>query len=85
MCFDQCYSINIWKAWAARQGRGKPAVPAGGATAALNAAQAAALLAMAARYCDGPKHAGHAEAVDKTITEAHQLRHVAHADADRVR
>lgn len=54
----------------------RTAAPAGGATAALNAAQAAALLAMAARYCDGPKHAGHAEAVDKIIAEADQLRHV---------
>jgi hypothetical protein len=29
----------------------------------MNAAQAAALLAMTARYCDGPKHATRAEAV----------------------
>jgi len=54
----------------------RTAAPAGGATAAPNAAQAAALLAMAARYCDGPKQAGHAEAVEKIIAEADQLRHV---------
>jgi formiminotetrahydrofolate cyclodeaminase len=36
----------------------RTAAPAGGATAAMNAAQAAALLAMTARYCDGPAHAG---------------------------
>lgn len=53
----------------------RTAAPAGGATAALNAAQAAALLAMTARYCDGPAHAGHAEAVSKIIAEADQLRH----------
>jgi formiminotetrahydrofolate cyclodeaminase len=41
----------------------------------MNAAQAAALLAMTARYCDGPAHAGHAEAVGKVIAEADQLRH----------
>jgi hypothetical protein len=29
----------------------------------MNAARAAALSAMAARYCDGPMHAGRAEAV----------------------
>ena len=53
----------------------RTAAPAGGATAAMTAAQAAALLAMTARYCDGPVHAGHAEAVGKVIAEADQLRH----------
>jgi methenyltetrahydrofolate cyclohydrolase len=53
----------------------RTAAPAGGATAALNAAQAAALLAMTARYCDGPVHAGRAEAVGEIIAEADQLRH----------
>lgn len=52
----------------------RTAAPAGGATAAMNAAQAAALLAMAARYCDGPAHAGHAATVGKIIAEADQLR-----------
>jgi formiminotetrahydrofolate cyclodeaminase len=41
----------------------------------MNAAQAAALLAMTARYCDGPAHAGHAKAIDEAIAEADQLRH----------
>lgn len=34
----------------------RTAAPAGGATAALHAAQAAALIAMVARYSDGPRH-----------------------------
>ena len=37
--------------------------PGGGATAALHAAQAAALVAMVARYSDGPRFAEHAELV----------------------
>ena len=52
----------------------RTAAPAGGATAAMNAAQAAALLAMTARYCDGPTHAGHAEAVGDVLAEADRLR-----------
>lgn len=52
----------------------RTAAPAGGASAAMNAAQAAALLAMTARYCDGPVHAGHAEAIGKIIAEADQVR-----------
>lgn len=53
----------------------RTAAPAGGVTAALNAAQAAALLAMTARYCDGPTHAGDAETRRKIIDQADQLRH----------
>ena len=34
----------------------RTAAPGGGATGALHAAQAAALLAMVARYSDGPRH-----------------------------
>jgi formiminotetrahydrofolate cyclodeaminase len=52
----------------------RTAAPAGGATAALNAAAAAALIAMSARFCDGPRHAGHAEEVAGIITEADRLR-----------
>lgn len=52
----------------------RTAAPAGGATAAMNAAQAAALLAMTARYCDGPEHAEHAERVGEAIAEADRLR-----------
>lgn len=52
----------------------RTAAPAGGATAALNAAQAAALLAMTARFCDSPKHAGHADTVQTIISEAERLR-----------
>ncbi|WP_336214225.1 cyclodeaminase/cyclohydrolase family protein [Nonomuraea sp. LPB2021202275-12-8] len=43
--------------------------PGGGATAALHAAQAAALLGMVARYSTGEKHAEHAEAVAGVIAE----------------
>ncbi|MGH3279611.1 MAG: cyclodeaminase/cyclohydrolase family protein [Trebonia sp.] len=53
----------------------RTAAPAGGATAALNAAQAAALLAMSARYCDGPVHAERREMIERVVTEAEQLRH----------
>lgn len=52
----------------------RTAAPAGGATAALNAAQAAALLAMTARFCDGPRHAGNAETVETIIGDAERLR-----------
>lgn len=48
--------------------------PGGGAAAALNAAQAAALLAMVARYSDGPRSAGHAELVASVLGDADQLR-----------
>ncbi len=48
--------------------------PGGGASAALHAAQAAALVAMVARYTDGPKYAEHAELVHKIRDTADQLR-----------
>ncbi len=58
--------------------------PGGGATAALHAAQAAALLAMVARYSDGPKY--DAGLMNRVITEADELREdalaLAEADAD---
>jgi methenyltetrahydrofolate cyclohydrolase len=46
--------------------------PGGGATAALHAAQAAALLAMVARYSDGPRY--DAELMDGLVTRADKLR-----------
>lgn len=49
--------------------------PAGGATAAMNAAQAAALLGMSARFCDGRRHAGNAAAIGEIVAEADRLRH----------
>jgi len=52
----------------------RTAAPAGGATAALNAAQAAALLAMSARFCDGRAHAAHTGTIDEIVTEADRLR-----------
>jgi len=48
--------------------------PAGGAVAALQAAQAAALVAMVARYSDGPRSVGHEELVASVLSEADQLR-----------
>src|SRR3984957_8580167 len=46
--------------------------PGGGATAALHAAQSAALLAMVARYSDGTKY--DADLMNHVITEADELR-----------
>ena len=46
--------------------------PGGGATAALHAAQSAALLAMVARYSDGAKY--DADLMDHVITEADGIR-----------
>ena len=46
--------------------------PGGGATAALHAAQAAALLAMVARYSDGPKY--DAGLMNRIVTQADALR-----------
>jgi methenyltetrahydrofolate cyclohydrolase len=52
-------------------------VPGGGATAALHAAQAAALLAMTARYSDGPRYAQHKATISVVISEADRLREAA--------
>jgi methenyltetrahydrofolate cyclohydrolase len=58
--------------------------PGGGATAALHAAQAAALLAMVARYSDGAKY--DASLMGRVVAEADALRAtalgLAEADAD---
>ena len=48
--------------------------PGGGATAALHAAQAAALVAMVARYSDGPRYAEHAEEITQVRDTADGLR-----------
>lgn len=48
--------------------------PGGGASAAIHAAQGAALLAMVARYSDGAAHAAHAELIDGIVAEADDLR-----------
>ncbi|AOS63626.1 cyclodeaminase/cyclohydrolase family protein [Actinoalloteichus hymeniacidonis] len=48
--------------------------PDGGAAACLHAAQAAALLAMVARYTDGDRHAEHSEIVGTALAEAEILR-----------
>ena len=58
--------------------------PGGGATAALHAAQAAALIAMVARYSDGNRY--DAELIGRIVTDADELRDtalgLAEADAD---
>jgi formiminotetrahydrofolate cyclodeaminase len=51
--------------------------PGGGASAALHAAQSAALLAMVARYSTGDKYAEHQETIGRIITEADELRAIA--------
>jgi len=58
--------------------------PGGGASAALHAAQAAALLGMVARYTTGERYAEHADVVTAVCTEADRLRGqcLALADAD---
>ncbi len=48
--------------------------PGGGATAALHAAQAAALLGMVARYTTGERYTAHAETVVAVIAETDTLR-----------
>ncbi len=48
--------------------------PGGGASAALHAAQGAALLAMVARYTTGEKYAAHREVVERIIRESDSLR-----------
>jgi formiminotetrahydrofolate cyclodeaminase len=51
--------------------------PGGGASAALQAAQGAALLGMVARYSTGEKFAEHQAAIGRIITEADELRAIA--------
>jgi formiminotetrahydrofolate cyclodeaminase len=48
--------------------------PGGGATAGLHAAQAAALVAMVARYSDAPRYAEHAAAITAVTAAADDLR-----------
>lgn len=48
--------------------------PGGGASAALHAAQAAALLGMVARYSTGEKYAAHRQDIERIITETDELR-----------
>ncbi|MCX4747624.1 cyclodeaminase/cyclohydrolase family protein [Kitasatospora sp. NBC_01287] len=48
--------------------------PGGGASAALHAAQAGALLAMVARYSTGEKYAAHQPVVERIIRESDTLR-----------
>jgi methenyltetrahydrofolate cyclohydrolase len=48
--------------------------PGGGASAALHAAQAAALLGMVARYSTGEKYAEHRQVIERIIIETDELR-----------
>jgi methenyltetrahydrofolate cyclohydrolase len=48
--------------------------PGGGASAALSAAQAAALLSMVARYSTGEKYVEHAEAIQAVLAESEVAR-----------
>jgi formiminotetrahydrofolate cyclodeaminase len=48
--------------------------PGGGASAALSAAQAAALLSMVARYSSGEKYAQHAETIQAVLAESEAAR-----------
>jgi formiminotetrahydrofolate cyclodeaminase len=61
----------------------KVPAPGGGATAALHAAQAAALVAMVARYSDGPRYAEHAEEIARVRDAADALREEALTLAER--
>lgn len=56
--------------------------PGGGATAALHAAQAAALISMVARYTSGPAYADDADLVSRILEDAEADRAVALALAD---
>jgi methenyltetrahydrofolate cyclohydrolase len=56
--------------------------PGGGATAGLHAAQAAALVAMVARYSDSAKFADHAEEITTVTATADRLRENALALAE---
>jgi methenyltetrahydrofolate cyclohydrolase len=51
--------------------------PGGGASAALQAAQGAALLAMVARFSTGEEYAEHQATIERIITEADELRAIA--------
>ncbi|HTZ30174.1 MAG TPA: cyclodeaminase/cyclohydrolase family protein, partial [Streptosporangiaceae bacterium] len=51
--------------------------PGGGASAALQAAQGAALLAMVARFSTGEEHAENRATIDRIIAEADELRTIA--------
>jgi formiminotetrahydrofolate cyclodeaminase len=55
----------------------RTSVPGGGATAALHAAQAAALLGMTARYSASQRNTEHAETIATIIAEADRLREAA--------
>ena len=65
---------------------GRAPTPGGGATAALHAAQAAALVAMVGRYSNTAKYAEHADRISEIVRTADRLRadslQLAEADVD---
>jgi formiminotetrahydrofolate cyclodeaminase len=65
---------------------GRTPTPGGGATAALHAAQAAALVAMVGRYSNTAKYAEHADRISDIVRTADRLRadslQLAEADVD---
>jgi formiminotetrahydrofolate cyclodeaminase len=73
------------EAYLARLASREP-TPGGGAAAALHAAQAAALVAMVARYTTGPKYEQHGELVRRIISDADALvvEALRLADADEI-
>lgn len=52
----------------------RSAAPGGGAAAALQVATGAALLAMVARYSDGPKHSADADEIGWVLEQAERVR-----------
>lgn len=56
---------------------GRDPAPGGGACAALQAAQGAALLGMVGRRSTGEQHAAHRSTIDRIITEVDGLRDIA--------
>lgn len=57
--------------------------PGGGASAALHAAQAAALLGMVARYTTGEKYAAHRAVIERIVLDSDRLREQALTLAER--
>ncbi|AUS77744.1 formimidoyltetrahydrofolate cyclodeaminase [Actinoalloteichus sp. AHMU CJ021] len=57
--------------------------PGGGASSALHAAQAAALVGMVGRYSDGAKYAEHADTIGRIVAESDDVREAALAVAAR--
>lgn len=55
----------------------KAPTPGGGASAAIHAAQGAALVAMVGRFSDGPRYARDAPTISRIVADADRLRSIA--------